>query len=88
MYVNFFPFIHARHFYYLTVQSQNVLTYEEEHARRKTENTARELWYFLNSQLKKLEKSDGEWSSKISTLEKELEGYRRLVLRSFVLKSG
>lgn len=53
------------------------LSYEEEHARRKAENTVRELWYFLESQLTKLDNDGKEKSDKMSELKQQLDGYRR-----------
>ncbi|XP_059164715.1 alpha-(1,6)-fucosyltransferase-like isoform X2 [Physella acuta] len=59
------------------------LTLEEEHARRKAENTVQELWYFLNSQLNKLEKHSLEGGSRLYSLKADLEGYRRTMLDDF-----
>lgn len=57
------------------------LSQEQEQARRKAENTVTELWYFLDSQLNKIETSLDK--SQYSSLKRNLEGYRRTMLDDF-----
>lgn len=59
------------------------LNFHVEKARRKAENTARELWYFLNAQLRKIIQDNNSVSYKASTMLEELTGYRRTMEDDF-----
>ena len=55
------------------------MKYETEHSRRKVENTARELWRFLQAQLHQM--SDKQFDKmSVAKLKQDLEGYRRFNL--------
>ncbi|RUS68627.1 hypothetical protein EGW08_023611 [Elysia chlorotica] len=68
-----------QHLSQLTDESLEGPSLVEEQARRKVERTARELWFFLSSQLTQL-MSDNPMSENVAQLKSNLEGYRRTML--------
>ncbi|GFO27525.1 alpha-(1,6)-fucosyltransferase [Plakobranchus ocellatus] len=63
--------------------SSSGLSLAEERARRKTEMTVRELWFFLKSQLSLLESDEGIGQLRLKKLRADLDGYRRTLLDDF-----
>ncbi|XP_076442953.1 alpha-(1,6)-fucosyltransferase-like isoform X2 [Babylonia areolata] len=62
------------------------LTLGGEKARRKVENTATELWYYLNAKLKELEKAAGNRTvgAIVRNMQADLKGYQTVMTEDFL----
>ncbi|KAL8617581.1 hypothetical protein ACOMHN_033127 [Nucella lapillus] len=62
------------------------LSVGKEQARRKVENTASELWYYINSRLKELDKASegGAINSVVKSMQVDLKGYQTVMVEDFL----
>ena len=59
-------------------QGTQALSLEREKARRKVENTATELWYFINAKMKELASASGAGlvNTLVKNIQSDLQGYQ------------
>ena len=59
-------------------RGKQALSLERETARRKVENTATELWYFINAKMKELATASGTGlvNTMVKNIQSDLQGYQ------------